>query len=190
MKRKKLSNSFTLIEILIVIVMIGVLASFLIPRITFSIDKAKKTSAQYELGFLSQLLFLAHQNTNLTIKDITNNSCTYCSNATHDMANKILYIWKNENSWKAALQKISTAAGESISLQQYYIDPRWYPYLLDENEGENYNNDNCRTDTLLSVWKDWATTFSWTLYRYQSNHSLDKDNTVIDLRPRFCAWGY
>lgn len=107
------------------------------------------------------------------------------------MTNRIIYLEKNKTSWVNALSKISQAAWNQASLNDFHTDPWGYPYLFDENEWEFYENSNCRLDILLSVGADWATTFSWTyLFYHSSNHNLDSDNIIVDLRPLFCSWSY
>jgi prepilin-type N-terminal cleavage/methylation domain-containing protein len=187
---KKGKKAFTLVELIIVIVIIWILTISLIPKIMGIQDRAKKSAAQYELRQIWQLMFLAQQNYGLTLREITNSTCTYCANATHDMPNRIVYLWKDKTSWVNALSKISEAGWNKASLEAFHTDPWGYPYLFDENEWEFYENSNCRVDTLLSVGNDWATTFSWTLYYYSSDHNLDSDNVKVDLRPLFCSWSY
>ncbi len=57
-KNKKTQDGFTLIEILMVIIMIGLIAAFVAPKFLDQVDTAKQTDAQAQIGMLGQALDL------------------------------------------------------------------------------------------------------------------------------------
>jgi general secretion pathway protein G len=56
--RKKTQSGFTLIEIMVVVVIIGILASVVVPRIMDNPDKARKAKAQNDIRALESALEL------------------------------------------------------------------------------------------------------------------------------------
>ena len=59
----KIYKAFTLIEMLIVIVIIGILSSALIPRVKLIQDKARYTQVQKDFQDLKAVIFMAQTNT-------------------------------------------------------------------------------------------------------------------------------
>lgn len=180
-------KSFTLIELLIVIVIIGVLAVSLIPRLVWMQDKARKTVAIKWFHDFRSAIFLAQNNTKQSLKDITSSSWTAAS------CDSI--IWRNVKTigpnhvcrlaWISALRSIEAAAGEaSWSLSFMEKDPRGSPYLLDENEWSA--GTLCVYDTISSAWPNGIIDG---IDRHDAtNHSWD--NIGINIPWYGCAWAY
>ena len=63
---------------LIVIVIIGILAAALIPRVRGIQDRARYVKVEKDLKFFESTVFIAQLNTNKKLKDITNSICTMC----------------------------------------------------------------------------------------------------------------
>jgi len=68
---KLFTKTFTLIELLIVIVIIGVLATALIPRLKGMQDKARYVRVEKDFADFKTAVFMAQNNTNKRLKDIT-----------------------------------------------------------------------------------------------------------------------
>jgi|GEM_PF-2524641 len=75
---EKFSKAFTLIELLIVIVIIGILAVALIPRIIGAQEKARYVRVEKDFRDFKTAVFLAQSNTKKSLLQITNQSCTAC----------------------------------------------------------------------------------------------------------------
>lgn len=62
MKRVRLSrrSGFTLIEIMVVVVILGLLAALVIPRIGPQVDEAKRTTARTQIGSIEEALEQYH----------------------------------------------------------------------------------------------------------------------------------
>jgi len=181
------TKSFTLIELLIVIVIIGILATSLIPRIVWMQDRARKTAMTKNFQDFQVVILMAQTNSKKSLKDIT------WSSWTSSICDSI--VWKNvknipsshfcRQTWVAALRAIELAAEEqSWSLSFMEKDPRGSPYLLDENEW--VSNTMCVYDTLSSAWPNGiidgidrhdATNNSW-------------DNIGINIPWYHCAGAY
>jgi prepilin-type N-terminal cleavage/methylation domain-containing protein len=141
------SKGFTLIELLVVVAIIGVLATVVLGTLGTAQEKARVAKTRSDLKQITNLISIAHINTDKTLLQITGSGCSTCVCTTAGL------ILKDSiscvNNWKNAIDKIVVAAGIDISLAKgFYQDPWGNPYLLDENEGEG--GDPCRTDSLGS----------------------------------------
>ena len=174
-------KAFTLIELLIVIVIIGILATALIPRITGMQDKARYARVEKDFRDLRTAVLMAQSNTNKSLKDITWNTCTSC--ACGYSSGYFIWVWLNQLAANhacrtqrvSALRSIESAAWLSTwILSSLETDPWWSPYLLDENEMES---GNCiYRDLFKTFWSDW---FEWW-----------GDDRDIKLAPMWCSWSY
>jgi len=79
---KIFNKAFTLIEIIIVIVVIGVLATALIPRVKGMQEKARLMRLERDYQDLRTAVFVAQSNTKKTLMQITGDTFTsrYCTN--------------------------------------------------------------------------------------------------------------
>jgi len=68
---KLLIKSFTTIELLIVIVIIGILANAIIPKIKGMQDKARYMRVEKDFQDLRTAIFMAQNSTGKPLKDIT-----------------------------------------------------------------------------------------------------------------------
>ena len=139
------SKGFTLIELLVVVAIIGVLATVVLGTLGTAQEKARVAKTRSDLKQITNLISIAHINTDKTLLQITGSGCSTCVCTTAGL------ILKDSiscvNNWKNAIDKIVVAAGIDISLAKgFYQDPWGNPYLLDENEGEGGNN--CRVDAI------------------------------------------
>lgn len=149
----KLSKSFTLIELLIVIVIIGILASALIPRIVGLQNKARITAVSKNFQDFRVVVLMAQTTSKKSLKDITGSdrSSAPCNNIVGRNVKNIPYTDTCRYAWRQALKAIELAAWEqSWSLAFMEKDPRGSPYLLDENEWAW--STLCIVDTISSAW--------------------------------------
>ena len=171
-------KAFTLIELLIVIVIIGILATALIPRITGMQTKARYARVEKDFYDFKAFVLMAQNNTNKTLIDITGTNCTRCACYTSNGID-LRSLWPNDTcrtTLASSLRKIEAAAQvESGSLSFLERDPRGSPYLLDENEQEWWTWD-CREHKLSTAWPDWLFKHEWLWYNLQSTD--DKSDTA------------
>ena len=129
---------FTLIEMLIVIVIIGILAAALIPRVRGIQDRARYVKVEKDLKFFESTVFIAQLNTNKKLLDITGSFCTMCI-CRNILANPSRKTDTCLPSRVNVLEIIEEAAWMELGgLSSIEKDPWWNPYLLNENEGEGW----------------------------------------------------
>lgn len=142
---KKLFKAFTLIELLIVIVIIGILAVALIPRLKGMQDKAKYIRVQRDFEDMWRAVFLAQTNKKMTMPQllwVNEALCTYYdpdvgyNNRTHvDYRN----LPENDTcrvNLRSALRKIEIAADLGTwALAHLEKDPWGSPYRFEPNDG-------------------------------------------------------
>lgn len=180
-------RSFTLIELLIVIVIIGILAVSLIPRIVWVQDQAKKVVAHKNFEAFQAVVIIAQNNTHKALKDITWSTWTsaICDNI---VGRNVKNIWPNHvcrTTWLDALRAIEIAAWEeSWALLFMEKDPRGSPYLLDENEWSL--STLCVYDTLSSAWPNGIIDG---INRHDTRNS-SWDNLGTNIAWFGCAWSY
>ena len=148
----KIPKAFTLVEMLIVIVIIGILAAALIPRLRWIQDRARYTQVQKDFQDLKVNIFIAQINTNLVLKDITQTysselPCRWITSPLSDLP--IDHDCKT--TWIESIKRIEEAAGLAPNaLQSLHTDPWWSPYLLNENQGE-YSDPCARVDNIWTA---------------------------------------
>lgn len=176
-------KGFTLLELVIVIVIIGILATAFIPQIRWIQNQAKKRAAIIQMQDFNTALVLARVNSFKILKDITGNWCSNCrcrKEAPFNAPEDLRYLPYNHpcrSNRRDALTSISIAAGmDSGSLSSMELDPRGAPYQLDENEGEYSNWLVCRADAFFSLGPD-GKLWWW-------------DNISMNSAPAFCPGAY
>lgn len=183
-------KSFTLIELLIVIVIIGILAVALMPRILGMQDRARYVKVGKDMETFRNTVFLAQINTNKSLAKITDEICTELTCRTAWLNMKTLSSSHPcRTTWLTSLRKIEVAAWlTSGTLASMNTDPRGSPYLLDENEGEFDAPGviDCRLDTIHSVWPDWLRTNLDT----QDARNTSGDNRWINIASSYCPGAY
>ena len=132
---------FTIVELLIVIVVIGILAAITIVSFNGVQDKAKTTQAQTDLRNLTQAIHAARVNTGKTLRNITNSNDSRGSKLSAD----------------AAIDAIAEASGINVSGLKKG-DPWGAWYRIDENELEQ-NPTDCRQDRIEINGKTAMTVF-------------------------------
>ena len=126
-------RAFTIVELLIVIVVIGILAAISIASYSGLQNRAKVSSANSDLTALYKAINLARINESKVLKDITGSMCTGCG---------------NQAVYEQSLDRIGTAAGVDLSKLKAG-NPWGGRYSIDENELENMaTNNGCNRDSL------------------------------------------
>lgn len=176
------TKSFTLIELLIVIVIIGILAVAMIPRLKWAQDQARVRAANVQMQDFNTALMMARVNSFKTLKDITWNWCSNCACRTSAPYNAPVslrgldYNHPCRANRRNVLTKVAVAAGmDTGALLSMELDPWGAPYEIDENEWE-FSATDCRVDSFFSTWPD--ATLWW------------NDNIFMNTAPVFCPGAY
>lgn len=146
MKMLKNKEGFTIVELLIVIVVIGILAAITIVAYNGVQDRAKQSKINSDLAQIEKAIITARTLTGTPLYKITNSTytaaaCASLPNGT-DLSDKTVAAdcWGN---YMNALNKISTASGVNITNM---ADPWNRPYVIDENE--DVGSGTCSHDQL------------------------------------------
>lgn len=193
------SKAFTLIELLIVIVIIGILAAAMIPRLTRLQDKARYAEVDKNFNNFKTIVYSAQSNSRLAVPQITQNwySAGVCGYPFGGWWRLYLPGLSDDHPCRVnrinALRRIEVAAELQVwELAYMEKDPRGSPYLLDENEWE-FPAKPCfgyygqaANDTLISAWPDgYAPDYYIALLMYETG-----DNTTIEVPPLGCPGSY
>ena len=134
---KKTTSGFTIVELLIVIVVIGILAAISVVAYNGIKDRAQKQKIQADLSTLDRAIRAAQVNTGNTFRVITGvPSGTASPCAAKTAGTDLAALPKTDACWTeyiATLNDISDASGANV---RSLVDPWGRPYLIDENENE------------------------------------------------------
>lgn len=144
------SAGFTIVELLIVIIVIGILATLVLIGYNGVQDQARKAKYKSDLKQLSQAIQVARSNTGMTLYDITGSptaetrrSCIIKPNGT-DLA----VLPTTDACWQdyyTAMTRIEAAA--KVGGLKNMTDPWGRPYAIDENESDVYASQGyCEKD--------------------------------------------
>ena len=111
---------FTLVEMLIVIVIIGILAAALIPKITGLQEQAKRTKAVVEMNQINAAIFLLKADTGRGIWWLPQSDC--------EAGDEILLSVANCGGWLLC-DTVWEAVYDSTMWDNYTIPSRWWPYI-------------------------------------------------------------
>lgn len=156
MKMEKIKTAgFTIVELLIVIVVIGILAALVLNTFAGAQDRARAAKVENDVAVLEKAIIAARMQTGQTLMEITGSddtrcSCPYSGGTMTDYST----LPKSHGCWITyydTLDDIGSAAGTNLD-QLKTGDPWGSPYGIDENEGELSANP-CRTDSIWSFGK-------------------------------------
>lgn len=145
-KYKQQNLGFTIVELLIVIVIIGILAAITVVAYNGIQDRARMSKMNADLTELSKAIQLARISTSNVLKDITNSTYSASNCVSKAAGTDLAALPKTDACWVSylnALNKISAASGTNVS---QLVDPWGRPYFIDENEGEG--GSGCNRDSL------------------------------------------
>jgi len=148
----KKGNGFTIIELLIVIVVIGILALLSLNTLSGVQEDAKTSKAQSDIGKLSSSLAFAKVASGQTLIEITSNNCSECACRTALIGAELPRTHPCWTDYELLLGQIELAGGEPLT--DFYGGDAWgSPYMLDQNEGE-FGPTDCRPDLISSAGPD------------------------------------
>lgn len=133
---KQKQHGFTIVELLIVIVVIGILAAIVIVAYNGVQDRARQTKISSDLNTFAKAIYGARTQTGQVLGGITGSFGTASSCVSKPNGTDLSALPKTDSCWVdyfSALNKISTASGINI---RGLVDPWGRPYYLDENEYE------------------------------------------------------
>lgn len=143
-------KGFTLVELIVVIAIIGLLATVGITSYNMVLNNSKTTKASADLKEFKSAIEAARIKTGSTLMDITGNGCSACLVCTGDLRN-VAATHGCVVAFENVITTVSSAGGFDITALGR--DPWGSPYVIDENDGE-YESNPCRPDTLRSVGPD------------------------------------
>ncbi len=146
------NKAFTLLEIVIVLGIIGVIATVGAASFRSTIDDTRVSRAETDLKDIKKGVESARVKSGQLFGQITGNYCSFCNacNTGTDLrdvpaTHACMVRWTN------ILNTVSAAGYGDI--MDYERDPWGSPYVVDENDGE-YVSNPCRKDWIRSVGPD------------------------------------
>jgi prepilin-type N-terminal cleavage/methylation domain-containing protein len=129
-------KGFTIVELLIVIVVIGILAAITIVAYNGVTQRAQEAKISSDVANLVKAVIAARTTTGKTLNGITGSYGTAGSCAAKASGTDLGTLAKTDSCWTdylRALSLITDAGGVNVN---NLVDPWGRPYLIDENEGE------------------------------------------------------
>lgn len=164
---------FTIIELLIVIVVIGILASLVFLGYNNVQKTARETKIQADVAQLEDAIDVARQKTHKTLGQITGSNQTAAPCVLKPAGTDLAALPRTDECWTSylsATKAITAAGGVDVTA---LTDPWGRPYFIDENEAEIDYGDppgypgHCYWDTITAFAN--PTSGSWNNSDYKSD---------------------
>ncbi len=149
----KIIRGFTLVELLVVIVIIGILGTLSVYTLSSYFDRARRAKVEAEASSLIRAIKMARTLRDGPLFYITSKGCSDCSCRTGEEINTLADGHACIVNMKAAFELIATQANMDLGSEDMR-DPWGSVYLIDENEGEYSGVDYCRKDNFRSAGPD------------------------------------
>lgn len=143
----KKQTGFTIVELLIVIVVIGILAAITIVAYSGIQDRAQRSRISSDLRNLEHAIHLARNDRATVLGTITGNFGTASACVSKANGIDLAALPRTDSCWTtylSTLDLISTASGQNV---RNLVDPWGRPYFIDENESEG-GVSNCTKDSI------------------------------------------
>lgn len=161
-KNARLNRGFTIVELLVVIVVIGVLAAITMVSYNGIQERARTAKINSDLNNLTKAIQAASVSSSKTLAGITGNYWTVGSCVSKEAGTDLALLPKTDSCWTqylSALDAISVASGINV---RGLTDPLGWPYYIDENEGED---GACLPDHLTAFNKQLGGNFDVSVFR-------------------------
>jgi prepilin-type N-terminal cleavage/methylation domain-containing protein len=138
------SKGFTIVEIIVVVVVIGVLASIVVIAYNGVQENARLSKIKSDINQIIKAVNIARNNTGKTMGQITGSFYTAGGCANKSDGTDLAALAKTDPCWTrylTSMANLSTASGMNLN---DIVDPWGRPYEFDENEGEG--GTGCGTD--------------------------------------------
>lgn len=152
-------NAFTIVELLVVIVVIGILASITVVSYSGVQAKAQYNKMKSDIAQLSKAVQIARTLDSKTLGQITTSYYSAGGCFPKPNGTDLAALPDTDACWVSYLRflnNVSNASGINI---RGIVDPWGRPYAVDENEGEN---GNCYPDSIRAYSYPFITNTSYT----------------------------
>ena len=170
----KYSQGFSLIELLVVVGMISMIASFILASLQDARLDAQYTKARMEIKQIEGLITTAKLQKQVTTQQLTGSFCTECTCRDKGNIHDLAPTDTCTTNYVSTMTKLNNSTNGFFILKTMPKDPWGSPYLINENEGEvGFPGGTCYTDSIASAGPNG-------LY-------YDTDDVVHNIQDAFCS---